>query len=74
MKTHPFSEGSLHTSVVWIYSHYRHMSLTLSSFDISRVVPVYEVIRIRSLMKAEKAKVCRNKRKRPLVDEALISL
>ena len=50
------------------------MSLKLSTFDISRIVPVYEVIRIRSLMKAEKAKVCRNKRKRPLVDEALISL
>ena len=50
------------------------MSLTLSTFDISRIVPVYEVILIRSFMKAEKAKVCRNKRKRTLVDEALISL
>ena len=74
MKTHPFSEGSSRTSVVWIYSHYRHMSLTLSTFDISRIVPVYEDIFIRSLMKAEKAKVCRNKRKRPLAYKALISL
>ena len=36
------------------------MPLTLSAFDISRIVPVYEVICIRSFMKAEKAKVCRN--------------
>lgn len=41
------------------------MSLTLSTFDISRIVPVYEVIRIRSF------ESLLNKRKRPLVEEAL---
>lgn len=50
------------------------MNLTLSTIDISRIVRGYEVIRIRTFMKAEKAKVRRDKRKRPLVDKALISL
>ena len=41
------------------------MSLTLSTFYISGIVPAYEVIRIRSF------KSLLNKRKRPLVEEAL---